>query len=147
MGVYPSRVSKYSWVALTPVEYNVLTELVANGCRIFRQRGKRRLNREQEPLTLNNLDKNHLYMPDDCDSLGLELSSLPNGVAIIDMDMPMMAGLLEEAMFGLSYKCSLEQTPSGGLHIWGRLLFPVAKATHFACGVPIEYSPRAQISE
>nr|YP_005352953.1 hypothetical protein MACHC_p034 [Mankyua chejuensis] len=132
------RPSRFLRVPIEQKDYNVLHNLLANGCRLFYQKGKKRPSLEIKPLTHDELSQTTLLMPEGFDSLGLDLTSLKTSIAIIDIDKPTLTSALKRAISELDFQFSVEQTPSGGLHIWGLVESVEIKTTHCACGVPIE---------
>lgn len=128
------------FVPLSNTEGLAIYDLLMQGCKLYYQRGKERLFDDPQVMLSHLIPDNRaLCAPYHCDSVGVEAGSLPEGVGIVDLDNTSLALSIKEALVeeaGLS----IEKTPSGGLHIWGRGLKGDIPINGFCrAGLRIEY--------
>lgn len=137
-----------SMMPLSSQDFCLVSDLLRNGCKLYYQRGKQRISRGPEQLVL----ASHLvgdralraYYPSD--SIGLDVESLPLGIGIIDVDDVLFAQAVLSGLGG-DHHLTLERTPSGGLHLWGR---GVPKDTPLdglcSAGVRVEFFTKGRIT-
>lgn len=128
------------FVPLSKTEGLAIYDLLMQGCKLYYQRDKERLYNDHQVQLSHLIPGNRaLCAPCHCDSVGIEAGSLPDGVGIIDLDNNLFALPISEALAG--YKgLSVEKTPSGGLHIWGRgLLKDTPSSGICRAGLRMEY--------
>lgn len=131
---------------LSYLEQEALHNLIEEGCHLFYQRGKERLPGDDR-VHLSHLVGRGLDAPHSCDSIGVDVGTLPTGVRILDVDNAEISPALLKAIEELGAALSVERTPSGGLHIWGfNRGKAVPKEAASLSGIHMEYFSKGRIT-